>query len=422
MYYNLLIKDKKGFSQIDWTISLSLFLLFVSFTFILLNPGDTVFFDERTSLENIKFNLMNDYTVDLVEVPLFIETRQVGYYPFKTELNNLGGIKFVDNSKFAVVGDTLVFFFDVNGTSLQKDILSNSEFKHGNGKPQDTFLYDDNKTISIPSRSLNTDYDSKFNFEEISYLGRERIIDFKIIDDKNNTISFANRYKYESELSILLDRFNSDFKFESFFFSNFPIIQNRFDSQTNFSIKLTLDSYNSYYVNPILNNYIYGDEGCLSFDSDYLAFGSNKSIISFVFDDETKLIFCSNIDGTIDVEFNSPKEMDIYFSTSSLGSDYPTHDISSSYFGIKRKNKVASYSKLLNISSLSPISIRNRYGIAEDLKFSINVLNHEFDEVYTYEVEKPDSQTNVFVKRWNDYLLKEDNTKELVTFSVRVWQ
>ncbi|MBT3262408.1 hypothetical protein HN992_03185 [Candidatus Woesearchaeota archaeon] len=67
-----MISNKKGIGYVDWIISMGLFILVVSMTFIYLKPGVTPEFESKDLIELVESNFLKEYTWSSISIPIAV--------------------------------------------------------------------------------------------------------------------------------------------------------------------------------------------------------------------------------------------------------------------------------------------------------------------------------------------------------------
>jgi hypothetical protein len=119
-----MISNKKGIGYVDWIISMGLFILVVSMTFIYLKPGITPEFESKDLLELVESNFLKEYTWFSISIPLAVHNlNQTGNIVPKIEVksgtNNQWEVKsyYSSHSDFAVTTNTLTNTATINCSS-----------------------------------------------------------------------------------------------------------------------------------------------------------------------------------------------------------------------------------------------------------------------------------------------------------------
>ena len=76
------MQDKKGFSYVDWVISLGTFLIAVVFIFILIRPKLEPMAEKESLMRVVEQGFLKDTEWSIREVPIFVKRLQKEYaYP-----------------------------------------------------------------------------------------------------------------------------------------------------------------------------------------------------------------------------------------------------------------------------------------------------------------------------------------------------
>ena len=122
---------KRGVTQVDWAISLALFLLYVAWFFIFINP---MFLEDNTQealLSIVEDNFKDGYRWEVRKIPLIIYTNTTNsYLPIVEEFNynwTLSNTKLANNKEFLLDNGKIIFLADVNAQTKYLWLMNSNE-------------------------------------------------------------------------------------------------------------------------------------------------------------------------------------------------------------------------------------------------------------------------------------------------------
>jgi len=86
-----MISNKKGIGYVDWIISMGLFIVVVSMTFIFLKPGVTAEFESKDLLEIVESNFLEEYTWSSISIPIAVHNLNQAGIVSKIEITENNG-------------------------------------------------------------------------------------------------------------------------------------------------------------------------------------------------------------------------------------------------------------------------------------------------------------------------------------------
>jgi len=415
---------KKGVTQVDWTTSMAVFLIFLGFTFLTVAPQSTVFIDEKSALNNLKYNFIEDYSYDVKFLPIHIESQRTGLEPIVfpveydfDEFNLENNISFAFNRS---VSDDLIFIMDITDNLTTQNLVYNSDATLPKFKANKIYFKRTNDSIQVPSKQLYVNYYQN-TLENVSYLDKLRIYNFKILKNNQNEVSFSyNKISNHSQGAIIVLN-NSYFLHKERIFADMSRIYMNFDSNIDYSVDFTTDTYTKYYFNNVIQgNFTFSEDTCINSTTDYVDLSNNISTMTLIMP-RTRIALCTE-NGYVNIHMENPTYIEFHFSTDSPGSKYSKREPISIYSGLITSQTGISMQKINNLEKESIKSIRNRYDIPDQLEFSMFMTHINYTPIFLKESNQPTKNNNIFIKRWKDYIIYPDGEKELVLMGVSAWQ
>lgn len=414
-------KSKRGVLQLDWVISLALFLLFIAFTFMIISPKTDVFIDEKAALNNIKYSFIEDYEFDASFLPIFIETQRRGIEPIIFPMQyNLTNVMLEDETPYSYLDSDLIFLSNITSDYTVKKLVSSSfgaDKNYASNKMMLDFL---NNVSLVSSQMLEVHY-YKNDLKQIIYLDEARVKNFSIKKSTGEDIDFPNKKILNSSQSNVYVSKNNFFVFKQYTFYNLPRVYYYFNTSSEFDFSFNIYTYDKFYYPVQLGNLLLNETWCLNVTTDYFDFSNDENTIT-IKTEPTLISTCMDNKDYAKVTIRNPKYVEMHFSKNNLSENYNSTKDLSVFSGVLYKISGVSETLLNNLSNKTIEETRQRYFIPETIDFQVVMTDIDYTPIFSYGVPDPSKDKNVFIKRWHDYLIYENGTRKLVLMGAKVWQ
>jgi len=427
---------KRGVTQIDWAISLSIFLLYIAWFFIYINPS---FIKDDTGevlsyMVESKFRV--DYEWNISKVPLLI-------YSNATRENEpiIAEFNYAWDKNKTLLGDDINFIFDNGKIIFLGNIINETNIfwlmnsVEDYNKTEEITDLNSYSTYATNSRNLSVYFENAF-FSSVYYKDRVRINNTKIyVNDENMDTSGS----YSESNFAAIYRINSDvFNHTTYVFAGNPGIYNyfNFNTQASYSLRISTNIYN--YENYYATNEFYGNKTSLpdctseepySFENEYLNFyntGTEPDAMTLIFNKTASIKLCydgikikANISFTIanetwyKIEFNEGDYRNITLSRYNYD------------FGIVQREKGL---YLPRIEEMDYYELKNSWNYPDERDFRITVWNISRATLanrteYMIKDVGPNKSIikDVTVAEWDDFILTKEGDKYPVLINIRTW-
>jgi len=404
-------RAKRADSQVDWAMSLGIFLLYIAWFFVFIKPQ----FVEKTNMQSAVQNLENSFIEDIIwridKVPILIDSNIINEkeplivdFPYDWEAENLYLYR-----RFILDNHKLIFLYNLNNT---KDILwlIHSDYVYN----QPSFSSDLTITETQASNPQITVNFQNSLITSVDY-GSTSINYFNIYVD--NIALNTNIYNYSNEGIAASYKVYSTANNTHYVFSNNKRIYSIINNPSNTELYFNLNGYSDYYVNNDNKGSIdYNSTSCTNIISNAIDFYGPKAI-AFIFDKEHQLSFCPS-NGTLDfnVKLNSGENIYKIILHDEVDEFLNYTDSYSAHIGFPIKFEGLSSIKI-NQTFLTNYSEKKSEWMAErDFNIRINFLNS------TSEFGKQSPTTaDVFASELKSYIVDEYGNKENVTINTKIW-
>ncbi len=367
--------DKKGGSQIDWAISLGIFLIYLAWFFLFVRP----IVPSQVGFES-GLDLLQDQTEDEVywtiyKVPLIIKSNVSGSFP--VIVNDLIGYgDFVGMNNIEIVEDQgRTFFIKSLSSSNYYDYLYGSSYNYTD-KWNTSFVVNEE---FVSTEGMTVEFGSG-RVDNVTFNGIRRIRDFDLyvgnakVDEAYHSYS-SSRFFSKHFLKYFVNH-------TTHVFDGFPWIYGFVDGNGSVKLKFNLDDYSLYYINPTSSGSVSSNSTeCLEFNSNYISISDFTDSILFVVEDydSINISFCggtTNFDLYFDVDFTNSFSYRTLFLTKTQNASYYVDPFSVN-LGYPFEVKGINEDKLFNLTNRSYTEAKDVLNV-EDRDFMI-----EFD---TYNV------------------------------------
>ncbi len=408
--------NKKGGTQVDWVISLAIFLVYLMIFFMFLRPRLEPVTHTDSFPALVAEGVVEDASWSVYNAPLFINTNDsliIANLPF-----NYSDFY---TAKYHSYLDNKIFFINENSSYINL-IYSSKNYS----KPFLTkdFTADNN---SFTNSKLDVGFNN-FMPDDLEYENNQLITDFSFDDFGANEFSFYEdsllaNFKASSSIinhsCFLVDDFSRTYCYVNSDKTNVESI--------NFSFTLELTSdFNSW--NTLTENIVFVD-GCETKNNiSFINFDGNDDI-ALVLNPNADVAFCYD-NSSLDVELSFNDVSDFSYSIfAHENEDIETY--TNRYdFGITIENKGLSLDKLNNLTTTDYETIKANWNLPNENDFSFDVINLTYNTItnttvkntiYTYNQSAPHDLANVYATTFNDFILDKFNILHPVEVVVRTW-
>jgi len=286
-------RAKRADSQVDWVMSLGIFLLYIAWFFIFIKPQVAEKADLQSAVQNLESNFLENITWTIDKAPVFIDSSIINQkepiiadFPYEWDNANSYLYKYfiIDNGK-------LFFLHDLNASQdilwmIHSDYVYNQPFFSGDLNATETQAKTTSLTVNFANSLLQT-----AEFSSTRIYGFNIFVNGISLNTNNNSFSdstIAGIYKIYSNAN------NTHYVF-----SNNNMIYSTINNPSNTELYFNIDGYPSYYVNE--DNYgsiDYNSSSCTNLVASQIDF-YGATAMAFIFNEENQLSICP-ANGTID--------------------------------------------------------------------------------------------------------------------------
>jgi hypothetical protein len=416
---------KRGESQIDWIISLSLFLIYIAWFFIFIRPNISLGTSKDTLITILKTNFDADSSWELKEYPLFVEYNSSGgRKPLMLDYTqNRTDIYFTDGTPFVIWNSKLFFVANVsqgmNAWWLIEGVNQSNDFYYEGLNTENDRAATENLSVyfedSMPQNVLYKgtvligDISYEINGESFSpvshnYTNRGMVAFFTAAGTNINHTTVIFPYIPETENFIDLGQ----------------------DEGYNMVIDADLYQFRSYYSdNGNYGNFQYSNSSQnLNYTYNYITLTGSSGSISMFFDSDVKFNF-TYYNTTLRVKMVLPIEGDYNYRLQFHDGNYSSavkKSYSSSFGAVKKLRGVN-----LNNISTNYSRLKARWGFPADRNFQILVYENSSAFLYAdsdilQQIGKYDeSSKSVYTESQDIKALDETGNYRTISLLYKIW-
>ncbi len=367
-----LYNEKRGVSQVDWAISLGIFILYLAWFFVFVRPQFEVEESPAQLLDSTKERLLEQIEWSVEKSPLFVVSNLTGEkegvivdFPY-----SLSSFAFSNNSYFTLDEGRLLFLADLTeGANLFWIVSSSKNYS------LPSIIEDITSTKSYTTTAnFRADFSSGL-LGEIYFNNESKLDSFELyvngiaIDRTDNSFvnsSILGGYKIytenvEHKCYVLAENTKV-----------YCFVELGKEKPHDMTIKADLVEFSNYYGNNLYAGSI-DDSTCESFTGDYIDFYNSNDGLSFIFDKDADIGFC--YDGGLSFSATIRLNRNVsYMIVAHNGSYSRTLDYKLPYYGyewgIKEEVKGIDAEKAQELANLSYFELKQLLGypIAQELK------------------------------------------------------
>jgi hypothetical protein len=293
--------NKKGGSQVDWAISLGIFLIYLAWFFIFVRPIGSMESPLGSTLDMVELEVNDKILWTVYQTPVFVTANYSGLAPLivngKVELsdyNGMAGKELIEDQGH------LFYMTTLNGNVIDYVVSSSENYTE---RWNTTFLLGED---SVSSDAMTVLFNNG-RIDNVSYQENKRIKDFDIYvgyDLIEETYSAYTGYNFMSK------HFMTYFvNHSTYIFDGLPWIYGLVQGNGSVKLRFNLDDYDNYYITETYSGDVpVNGSDCLTFDYNYIEFSDLTDRILFVVDNgDVNISLCGGISDfnlDLDVDFN----------------------------------------------------------------------------------------------------------------------
>ncbi|MBT3464514.1 hypothetical protein HN451_05975, partial [archaeon] len=169
--------QKRGITQLDWALSLAIFILFIAWFFIFIQPNLTHGLNKDVLASIIETKFVNNFTWTLKKMPIFIYTEDITQNKpiILNFTESFTDFKFLDNQDFVSDNNELLLVADITTSPKTLWLVSGGNYS----------VEHQIKDLIVSSNWVTTSKNMSINFDDsifdiLSYDSQQRFNDAEI--------------------------------------------------------------------------------------------------------------------------------------------------------------------------------------------------------------------------------------------------
>jgi len=419
---------KRGTSQVDWAISLALFLLYIGWFFIFINPIFIRDDSQKALLSSVEDNFKTEYRWTVMKLPLIIYPNvSNNYLPILIDFNynwTKNNTLLGNHAEFVLDNGKLIFLGKVNNETKTFWLINSAE-----NYTMRSYLKDlnANSTLATTGNNLKAEFSNSI-YKLISYKDKYRLNNtrFYVEDDE---IEVNNNFTNITDSVAIYRIATQGLNHSSYIFAKNSLIWNiirlNMNGSYNFKISLDLYDYGHYYASNDYHGVVnYSVAGCKEFNNDYLNFYNGNSI-SFIFNTTASIRFCyANDTINLNISFSLENETNykIYFHEGNF-SNISIREYEVRFGAIEREKGL--YLEKINNINYDTIKTRWNYPSSREFKITLwNVTSADLinrTNLTIKEIGRSPNIEDVSAKEWNDFVVTKEAVLYPTLVNIKTW-
>ncbi len=423
-------RGKRAASQIDWIMSLAIFVLYLAWFFAYVQPFTIPPEKLGSILTQLSGKLDSNITWTMEVVPIIMYSNISGTdepviadFPYHW---NETSFSFTTNNTFFLDGDKLFFFLNMTeGKTVHRIAHSTENYSQRTGIQRDLIAASD--FASIGSEKMRANFkDSVLTeviFEEKSLIQKfnATINDVQLITE-NKTFTLSNSVAKYAIQAPLLNHSAYIFADNPRIYTIVKLNKNQ-ETKQNFSIQAIMGNSTKYFSDTSRGEINYNNT-CLDFLSNYMDFYDEARGITFIFSERANMSLCTE-NSTLkfvayyallnDTRYDIIAHQGAYNNTLKYRNPYKAR------FGMPELQTGVSYRQLTTLNATGYSTLKRSWNIPPIREFSFSIANSNNTDIFIYEPVPPKGLTNVFAKERRASLLDQYGNYQSIFIRVNGW-
>ncbi|MBD3310208.1 hypothetical protein GF351_03235 [Candidatus Woesearchaeota archaeon] len=421
-------RGRRGSSQVDWAMSLAIFLLYLAWFFVFVRPMIEPERKVISMAEIVEEGFAGDAEWTVTKVPVILASEHDSLYtPVIIELpyDWEEGTFAVTDRYYDYDNGRLMFLANLSENRSSTVYIVHSSQNY-------TQPYSDTDISATPRQTTNRYLDATFYdnmLYSLAYDGNEIIDDMELLQN-NEEAEVVNSSFSQTKINSKNRLISGNFNHTTYIFSMNRRIVNLVDPKPYEEFDLTIQAELYGYTGYFADNLNFGDinfsyDRCETFHADYLDFYTSTHGLAFVFDSNATCTFCYDNSSVIDINLTIPVgNATEYWIVPHQGS-YSNNSITdmgyfSAGFGLVSEEHGLGTGQLDNISRMGFSELRERWEFPYRRDFQLNISNST-SHIWGYQYGTPGYSDNVYVKETNTWLLDKYADQQYVTLRISTW-
>lgn len=426
-------RDRKGWSKkalavdLDWIISLGIFLIYIGVFFIVIRQLPTNQSPASALLSSVADHIEASTEWNVQKLPLLIASNISGSEPIIVKFSyDWKNFSFTDNTSFDYVDGMLIFKPNLQEGRNLLELVSSSENYTLTSSNFD--LTAGANGASVDSQQFVSEFKSSM-LARVNHFGKERLTDFNI--SISGVALKPEAAAAEANITTLSAKYKLQFQqlnYTAFIVAGYSRVLNYVTTSAsephNLKVSVTLRNYTFFHINNALAGTInYTEEECRSSPSRYIDFYDSISGITFIMPEGANMSFCAAngaVKFSTDFSITNETRYDIIFHPGDFNNTLKYVSPYRTAFGMPENITGISQQLYRKLNETDYLAVKRNFSYPSSREFSFSLYNESGTLVFNYQ-PKPAGITNVFAQEATVFLLDKYGTKSKHTLRLRGW-
>ena len=413
--------------DLDWIISLGLFLIYLGVFFIAIRQLPTQQSFTDALLENVADGIEESTKWQVQRLPLIIFSNVSGTEPVIVGFAyNWKNLAFTDNTSFDNKDGKLIFVRKLSQGRNTLELVTSPENYTTPFVSLDLTATD--RGASVNSQRFSAEFQNSM-LARVNHFDKERLSDFNI--SVEGLVLKPETATTEANVSALSAKYRvkfSQLSHTSFVVAGFSRILNYVNTDAkephNIVISATLRNYTFFYINNAVSGPINSTvQVCKTSRGRYIDFYDDISGVTFIAPEETNISFCSkNSTARLSMDFPMKNETryDILFHSGDFNSTLKYVSFYRTAFGIAENITGISKTIFKKINESDYQALKRSWNYPNSREFVFALYDADGTLIFNYQPKTPGA-TNVFAKEKDVFILDKYGLKSKHKLRIRGW-
>lgn len=420
--------SRKGMAiDIDWIISLGLFLIYIGVFFIAIRQLPAQQSVTDALLENLADGIDESTTWEVRRLPLIIFSNISGTEPvivgFPYSWRNFS---FTDNMSFDSSDGKLAFVRTLSREKNVLELVTSSENYTAQATSFD--LTAGAAGFSVNSQRFTTEFQNSM-LVRVNHFDKERLSDFNI--SVEGVVLKPETAATEANVTALSAKYKATFpqlSHTSFAVAGFSRILNYVSTSSgephNAVISATLRNYTFFHINNAVSGAInFSQQTCTASIGRYVDFYDDTSGVTFIAPEGTNISFCSGnltVRFSLDFAMRNETRYDILFHAGDFNSTLKYVSPFKTAFGIAENTTGISKALYRKVNLTDYETLRESWSYPKSKEFAFALYDENGGLVFNYQPKAP-GITNIFARERDVFVLDKYGLKAKHKLRVKGW-
>ena len=423
-----ILRSRTGVAiDLDWIISLGIFLIYLGVFFITIRQLPTTQTPTVALIDSVADGIRSSATWHVQRLPLIISSNLSGTEPLIVKFSyDWKNFSFTDNTSFDNSEGRLIFVRTLSTGRNLAQLVTSSENYSAPAKVLD--IAAGSGGASVNSQRFISEFQNSM-LARVNHFGKERLSDYNIsisgvsLKPESGATQTAIQ-SLSAKYKLILPQINHTSFVVAGYSRIFNYVTTAAQEPRQMLVSATIRNYTFFYINNALSGPInYTRKGCTSSPTRYIDFYDDNSGLTLIAPQGSNLTFCvGNTSISLGLEFPIANETryDIIFHPGTFNSTLKYVVPYKTAFGIVENLSGISTNLYKKLNETNYQTLKDRFGYPKTKEFSFTLLNDSGTSLYNYQPVSP-GITNIFTKEVDLFLLDKYGAKIRQKLRIKGW-